>query len=102
MIDLLRDLSEWVVGFADSDWAYVILILNAFTESIFFPIPPDALLIGISILHPDAALFLAAIATISSVSNIFSSGFLQSELRRLNFIQNVDIKQENEIHGHNA
>ena len=68
MIDLFRDLSDWVVGFADSDWSVLVLAVNAFTESIFFPIPPDALLIGISLRQTEIALLLAAIATASSVA----------------------------------
>ena len=35
-----------LVDFAESDWAILILAANSFTESIFFPIPPDLLLIG--------------------------------------------------------
>ena len=67
MIDLFSDLSEWIVDFADSEWATLILALNSFSESIFFPVPPDLLLIGISILKPDLALWLAALVTVSSV-----------------------------------
>lgn len=68
MLDLIRELSNWVVEFADSDWALLALSVNSFTEAIFFPIPPDPLLIGISILQPERALWLAAITTASSVS----------------------------------
>ena len=67
MVDLLIGLSEWTVGFADSDWAALVLALNSLTESVFFPIPPDPLLIGIGIRQPEMALWLAALATISSV-----------------------------------
>ena len=68
MFGLLRDLSNWLEGFADSNWAVLVLAINSFTESIFFPIPPDALLVLISILQPKAALGLAALVTISSVA----------------------------------
>ena len=43
MIELYHDLSDWVVGFAESDWAVLVLALNSFTEAIFFPVPPDLL-----------------------------------------------------------
>ena len=43
VLDLLRELKDWVLGFADSDWSAVALALNSFTESVFFPIPPDVL-----------------------------------------------------------
>ena len=55
-------------GFADSGWAILILATTSFTESIFFPIPPDVLLIPISLQQPKAALGLAALVTISSVA----------------------------------
>lgn len=67
MIDLLRGFSHWIEGFADSPWAVAILIINAFTESIFNPIPPDPLLVGMSVLNPNLALFYAALVTASSV-----------------------------------
>ena len=82
MIDLLRDLSDWVVGFADSDWSVLILAVNAFTESIFFPIPPDPLLIGISLRQPEIALLLAAIATASSVAGAMVGYWLGHRLGR--------------------
>ena len=68
MIDLYHRLSVWVVGFAESDWAVLILAVNSFTESIFFPVPPDVLLIGIAVLEPERALWLAGIVTVSSVA----------------------------------
>ena len=68
MIDLYHRLSDWVVGFAESDWAVLILAVNSFTESIFFPVPPDVLLIAIAVLEPERALWLAGIVTVSSVA----------------------------------
>ena len=68
MIDLYHRLSDWVVGFAESDWAVLILAVNSFTEAIFFPVPPDVLLIGIAVQEPERALWLAGIVTVSSVA----------------------------------
>ena len=68
MIGLLRDLSDWVVGFADSSWAAVILGANSFVESIFFPVPPDPLLIAVALANPRHALWLAALVTVTSVA----------------------------------
>ena len=68
MISLFKDLTDWVVGFADSDWSALVLAVNSFVESVFFPVPPDALLIGISLRQPEMSLWLAALATVSSVS----------------------------------
>ena len=55
-------------GFADSDWAVPVLAANAFFESIFFPVPPDPLLIAVSIPQPDLAIWLALLVTLSSVA----------------------------------
>ena len=68
MIELFSRLSDWVVDFAESDWAILILAANSFTESIFFPVPPDLLLIAIAVLDTDKALWLAGIVTASSVA----------------------------------
>lgn len=67
MFEFFRDLSDWIVDFADSDWSAVALALTSFSEAVFFPVPPDTLLIGIGILQPESAIWLAAIATVASV-----------------------------------
>ena len=82
MIDLLRDMSDWVVGFAGSDWAILALAVTSFAESIFFPIPPDPLLIGIAILHPNLAIWLAVLTTISSVAGALVGHWLGLRLGR--------------------
>ena len=43
------------------------LFLLAFLESSFFPVPPDVLLIAMSVAEPDKALWFALICTIGSV-----------------------------------
>ena len=68
MFELLRELSDWTTGFAESDWSALILAAASFAESIFFPIPPDPLLLAIAIPQPHAALWLAALVTASSVA----------------------------------
>ena len=68
MFDLLHDLSDWTLSLAESEWALVLLVLVAFSESIFFPIPPDPLLIAIGIADPSAAIWAAALATAASVA----------------------------------
>ena len=67
MLDLLHRMTEWLDGFADSEWSIVVLAVDSFTEAIFNPIPPDPLLIGISLINPGSALWLAGIVTITSV-----------------------------------
>ena len=82
MIELLHDLSDWTVGFADSDWAALALAVLSFFESIFFPVPPDPLLIGIGILQPENALWLAAVVTVSSVAGALVGHWLGKRLGR--------------------
>lgn len=47
-------------------YGYLALALNAFVEAIFFPIPPDVLLITLSIANPKNAYLYAAVATLFS------------------------------------
>ena len=82
LIELVRELSHWVVGFADSEWAIAVLAATAFTEAIFFPIPPDPLLIGMSFLQPKAALLFAAITTLASVAGALVGHWLGKRLGR--------------------
>ena len=69
-------------GFADSPWAVAILVANSFTESIFNPIPPDPLLIGMSVLNQKLALIYAALVTISSVLGALVGHWLGLRLGR--------------------
>ena len=82
MIELLRTWSHWLEGFADSPWAVVILVANSFTESIFNPIPPDPLFIGMSVLNQNLALVFAALVTISSVLGALVGHWLGMRLGR--------------------
>ncbi len=67
MFELLHALTDWTLALADSDWAIALLMLVAFSESIFFPIPPDPLLIAIGIADPASAIWVAALTTVASV-----------------------------------
>ena len=80
MTEILSELTGWVVGFADSDWSFLALALLSFSEAIFFPVPPDPLLIGISVVRPESALWLAAIATLSSVGGALVGHWLGRRL----------------------
>ena len=64
----MQDLGQWVLTWANTPYATVALALLAFTESSFFPIPPDALLITLGLLQPQTALFLALVTTVGSVA----------------------------------
>lgn len=66
-MEILHDLSVFVAGFVGSPYAVWFLFIIAFAESSFFPIPPDTLLIPLSLANPPTALFYALVATIASV-----------------------------------
>jgi len=75
-------MSEWVLSFGDSPWAILILILNAFSESIFFPIPPDALLILISLKNIELAILISIITAISSILGGIVGYYIGNKLGR--------------------
>jgi membrane protein YqaA with SNARE-associated domain len=64
---MLHDLAAWMVAWASSPYAGFALFGFAFIESIFFPVPPDPLLITLSVATPSNALIFAGICTVASV-----------------------------------
>ena len=82
MRDLLHDLKDWMLEFADGEWALGALLLLTFSESTFFPIPPDPLLIAIGVANPSSAVWIAALATIASVAGAFVGHFLGRRVGR--------------------
>ena len=65
MLDRLR---RWLVRWADSPAGPGALAILAAAESVFFPLPPDALLIALAVRNPDAALLLAGLTIAASVA----------------------------------
>jgi membrane protein YqaA with SNARE-associated domain len=61
-------LYRWTLTLAESRHAPLALGLIAFAESSFFPIPPDAILVPMSLAKPKRALFYALICTLASVA----------------------------------
>ena len=64
---MLRRFYDNVLALAASRYAPWWLAVISFSESSFFPIPPDALLIPMCLARPDRAWRLALICTVSSV-----------------------------------
>lgn len=64
---LHRRLYDWVLHWADTPHGAIALFLLAFTESSFFPIPPDVLLIALVLGSQARWLRFAAICTVGSV-----------------------------------
>ena len=64
---MLRKTYDWAMGAAARPGAERTLAVVSFTESSFFPIPPDAFLIPMVLARPDRAWRLATICTVASV-----------------------------------
>ena len=73
MLDALR---EWLVNWADSPAGPAMLGVLSAAEAIFFPIPPDPLLIALALRNPQDALLLATLTTGASVGGGVVGHFL--------------------------
>ncbi|HSV04145.1 MAG TPA: DedA family protein [Phenylobacterium sp.] len=65
---MLRKTYDWVMGLAGSRHAGVALGAMAFAEGLFFPIPPDVLLMPIALANRERALRYAALTTVCSIA----------------------------------
>ena len=63
-----RRLYDWVLHWADTPYAVTALVLIAFAEASFFPIPPDVLLIAMCLGVPKSSFRFALICTAASVA----------------------------------
>ncbi|ACK51875.1 DedA family [Methylocella silvestris BL2] len=64
---MFQKLYRWTLQLAESRHAPLALGLIAFAESSFFPVPPDAILVPMSIAQPKRAWTYALICTVGSV-----------------------------------
>jgi membrane protein YqaA with SNARE-associated domain len=65
---MLRRLYDWCIAAADKTYATWLMGVVSFVESSFFPVPPDAMLIPMSLARPDRAYFYATLCTVTSVA----------------------------------
>ena len=65
---MLKRIYDWCVAAADKPYALWILAAVAFAESSFFPIPPDIMLLPMSLARPKRAWWFAAVCTVASVA----------------------------------
>ena len=65
---MIRRMYEWVLSWAEHPAGVVALAVLAFSESSFFPIPPDVLLIALAMGKPKRAFWFAAVCTMGSVA----------------------------------
>jgi membrane protein YqaA with SNARE-associated domain len=64
---LVRRLYDWTLHWADTRWGPAALGVLAFTESSFFPVPPDPLLMALALGKPKKSLHFALLCTVCSV-----------------------------------
>lgn len=67
----LKKVYDWVLHWADTPYGPLSLFILAFTESIFFPVPPDVLLIALALGSSGKSFIFAICCTIGSVSGAF-------------------------------
>lgn len=64
---MLRAWYDWALSWSDAPSAGMALFLLAFAESSFFPIPPDVLLIAMTLGQPQQGMVFAGLTTVGSV-----------------------------------
>ena len=64
---MLKRIYDWCIDTAHKPHALWILAAVAFAESSFFPVPPDVMLIPMSLAQPKRAWLFAGVCTIASV-----------------------------------
>jgi membrane protein YqaA with SNARE-associated domain len=64
---MLRRIYDWCIDAAHKPYAMWILGAVAFAESSFFPVPPDVMLLPMSLARPERAWIYAGVCTLASV-----------------------------------
>jgi membrane protein YqaA with SNARE-associated domain len=65
---MLKRMYDWCIAAADKPYALWLMGAVSFAESSFFPIPPDVMLIPMSLARPQKAWLYALVCTITSVA----------------------------------
>jgi len=65
---MLRRIYDWCIAAADKPYALWIIGVVSFAESSCFPIPPDVMLIPMSLARPNRAWLYALVCTLASVA----------------------------------
>jgi membrane protein YqaA with SNARE-associated domain len=64
---MLRRIYDWCIDAAHKPYAMWIMGAVSFAESSFFPVPPDVMLIPMSLARPERAWLYASVCTATSV-----------------------------------
>lgn len=65
--NFIRKIYDWVLHWSDTPYGVPALFLLSFSESSFFPIPPDVLLIALAVSKPKKAFYYAAVCSAASI-----------------------------------
>jgi membrane protein YqaA with SNARE-associated domain len=65
---MLRRIYDWCIAAADKPYALWLMGAVSFAESSFFPVPPDVMLVPMSLARPGRAWVYALVCTITSVA----------------------------------
>ncbi len=63
----MKKIYNWILSWANSPYGSVAIFIHAFIESVFFPIPPDVLLIALCVGKPKKAFKFATICLVGSI-----------------------------------
>ncbi|RLB55945.1 MAG: DedA family protein [Deltaproteobacteria bacterium] len=76
----LRRLYDWTLSWAETKYGGPALFVLAFMEASFFPIPPDVLLMALSLSKPKRAFAYALVCTAGSVSGAILGWYIGTSL----------------------
>jgi membrane protein YqaA with SNARE-associated domain len=65
---MLRRLYDWCIDAAGKTYATWLMGIVSFAESSFFPVPPDVMMIPMSLARPDKSYYYATVCTATSVA----------------------------------
>ncbi|MDT7042025.1 YqaA family protein [Candidatus Nitronereus thalassa] len=64
---MIHELYDWMLSWSESPYAVPALFILSFAESSFFPLPPDVLLMALTLGNPSWGMYYAAVTTVGSV-----------------------------------
>jgi membrane protein YqaA with SNARE-associated domain len=65
---MLRRIYDWCIAAAEKPYALWLMGAVSFAESSFFPVPPDVMLVPMSLARPQRAWLYALVCTVTSVA----------------------------------
>ena len=77
---MFRKIYDWTLSLAESRHSTLALAGIAFAESSFFPLPPDLILLPMSLARPAKAWFYASVCTLSSVAGAMLGYYIGAAL----------------------